>query len=162
MNSSSTGFEWRTRFSFLGIPLIHVAFGRDALGKRRVAKGFLAIGQIAVGLVAFGQFAIGIFFGVGQVAVGLLAAGQVAGGLLFGFGQLAIGMVAIGQVVAGVYGLGQVGWAKYLWSTHRQDIEAIAMLSTLKSLILQEQLTFGQIASGVYGAFKSWISSLLE
>ncbi len=60
------GFEWKSR-SILGIPLICVSFGRDERGRRRIAKGLIAVGNYAIGGIAIGQFALGLF-GVGQFA----------------------------------------------------------------------------------------------
>lgn len=93
------GFEYRSRRSVFGLPLIHVALGSDPYtGKRHVAKGVIAIGQVAVGGIA-----------VGQVAVGGIAIGQLAAGLGFGLGQLAFACAALGQFAAGGgWSLGQV------------------------------------------------------
>jgi len=120
------GFEWKSKASIFRIPLIHVAFGRDARGKLRVAKGVIAVGQFAVGLITVAQVGLGVFFAFGQFVCGLAVAGQIAAGF-----------VAIGQVVAGMYGLCQVGWAKYIWSPDRVDLEAVALFYTLKLRIFQ-------------------------
>src|SRR5690348_9489392 len=86
------GFEYRSRFSLWGLPLVHVAFGSDPFsGKRRVARGVVAVGQYAVGVVA-----------VGQVAVGLLAVGQLGAGLLGAVGQVAFAWHALAQFAAGI------------------------------------------------------------
>lgn len=98
----SCGFEWKTRARLFGLPLICIACGSDEQGKRRTAKGMIAIGQYAVGGIAVGQFAIGLI-ALGQFAFGIAAFGQLALGMLTGWGQLAIGVFAVGQVVVGVY-----------------------------------------------------------
>jgi hypothetical protein len=116
-----------------------VAFGRDENGKLRVAKGFIAVGQFAIGLVTFAQFGIGILFGFGQFLLGLAVVAQFAAGLLVGIGQFATGVITVGQVVAGIYGYCQAGWAKYLWSYNRVDMEAVALYSTI-AMRLQEWL----------------------
>jgi hypothetical protein len=114
-----------------------VAFGRDAQGKYRVAKGIIAIGQFAVGLIAIAQFGVGLLFGFGQFIVGFTALAQVAVTAYFGVGQIATGYVAIGQVVLAHYGLAQLGWATHLWSPDHRDPEAVAyfrqLLEVLKS-----------------------------
>lgn len=130
------GFHWKTRAGLFGIPLICVAFGSDENGRMRVAKGFVAIGQIAFGGIAVAPLGIGII-AVGQLAVGLLAFGQLAVALGAGFGQFAAGFFAIGQFVAGHYAMGQMGWADYLWSQGRTDMEAVAMFETIKWLFSQ-------------------------
>ncbi len=120
-----SGYEWRSEQSVYGYPLIHIAFGKDAKGKRRVAKGFIAIGQFAVGVITVAQFGIGLLFGFGQFIFGLTALAQFAGGLIIGVGQLATGYAAIGQIVLAKFGLAQLGWAKFLWSPKRRDPEAV-------------------------------------
>jgi hypothetical protein len=131
------GIHWKSRTRLFGIPLVHVAIGRDAKGRVRVAKGFIAIGQFAVGGITFAQFGIGILFGLGQVVFGLTAIGQVAGGLLVSVGQIAVGVVAIGQLAAGLYAIGQVGWGTYLWTPERMDLEAVALLNTVYLRFMQ-------------------------
>jgi hypothetical protein len=133
----SHGFEWKTRAGLFGIPLVCVAYGTDERGKQRVAKGFIAIGRYAVGGLAIAQFAAGIV-GIGQFAVGVAAFGQLALGLLVGFGQAAIGTFAVGQLVIGKYARGQFGWANYMWSPERTDMEAVAMFGTIEWLVRQE------------------------
>lgn len=103
----ATGYEWKSRATLFGWPLVHVAFGRDKNGKLRVAKGVIAIGQFGIGAITIAQFGIGFLFGLGQFmlsplalgqfAIGLVAIGQFGIGLLFGLGQFATGITAIGQ-----------------------------------------------------------------
>jgi len=132
-----SGLEWKSRTTVLGFPLVHVAFGRDAQGRLRVAKGIIAVGQFAVGLITLAQFGIGILFGFGQFLVGLTVIAQFAGGLLLGIGQFATGFMVVGQVVVGIYAICQVGWAKYMWGPDRTDMEAVAMFSTILLRIRQ-------------------------
>ena len=126
-----TGYEWRSEATALGIPWIHVAWGRDARGRRRVAKGIVAIGQYAVGVVTIAQFGIGLLFGFGQFVAGLSVLGQFAAGLLFGLGQFATGEVAIGQFAAGVWVLAQIGFGEHVWSTNRADPAAVEYFRAL-------------------------------
>jgi hypothetical protein len=126
-----SGFEWKSQAAYGGWPLVHVAFGRDAAGRWRVAKGVIAIGQFAVGLFTVAQFGVGILFGFGQFILGFTALAQVAVAAFFGIGQVATGYVAIGQVVLAYYGLAQVGLAKFLWSVSRRDPEAVRFFSGL-------------------------------
>lgn len=147
------GFEWKSRAKILGIPLICVSFGRDERGRRRIAKGFLAVGNYAVGGIAIGQFALGIF-GIGQFALGLFAAGQLALALMGGFGQFAVGVFAVGQFVAGFYAKGQFGWGTYLWTPGRTDMEAVAMFGTIDWLVQQD---FATICETLSDAFKFYL-----
>lgn len=131
-----TGFEWQSSQTFLGYPLVHVAFGKDARGKWRVAKGIVAIGQFGVGLVTVAQFGVGLLFGLGQFIIGFTALAQFALAVYLGVGQIALGYAAVGQVVLAHYGLAQAGWASHLWSSKHQDPEALAyfrhLLETLR------------------------------
>jgi hypothetical protein len=159
---SLSGFEWKTRAGLFHVPLICISYGRDLQGKIRVARGFLAIGQIAVGGIAIGPFAVGIM-SIGLISIGVLAVGVGAFGLLLGVGQIACGVLAIGQVVVGLYGLGQTGWAKYLWSPARTDMEAVSMFYTIKMMILHEggfSLPEVIVGGAVWG--KAWLLSIFE
>ncbi len=118
LTGRASGFQWKTRTSFLGFPLICVAYGRGEKGRPMVAKGLVAIGQFAVGGVAIGQFGVGLI-GIGQFAVGLLALGQLALSPLVGFGQVAVGTFAIGQFVVGKFARGQFGWAEDTYGRQR-------------------------------------------
>jgi len=135
-----TGYEWRSSRTFGGYPLVHVAFGKDSLGRRRVAKGVIAIGQFAVGLITIAQFGIGLLFGFGQFIFGFTALAQFAGACYFGVGQIATGYVAVGQVVLAHYGLAQIGYATHLWSPGRRDPQAVAYFRHLYDTFL----TFGK------------------
>jgi hypothetical protein len=155
------GFEWKTRAQLWGLPLVCIAFGADSRGRPRVAKGWIALGQFAVGVVVVAQFGLGLI-SLGQVALGVAAGGQLAVGLVTGMGQMAIGAFAVGQVVIGVYGKGQVGWADYLWSPGRTDMEAVAMFETLEWLVRQDLGTIWENVSfeivmtlqGIAGMFR--------
>ncbi|HTY26129.1 MAG TPA: hypothetical protein VMC85_23565 [Desulfomonilaceae bacterium] len=136
----ASGFEWKTRAGLFGIPLICVAYGTNEKGKRRIAKGFIAIGQFAVGGLAIAQYAVGVI-GIGQFAIGIAAFGQLALSLFVGFGQAAVGVFAVGQFVAGRYARGQFGWAEFLWSPGRTDMEAVAMFETIDWLFQQDFAT---------------------
>ncbi|MBN1552963.1 hypothetical protein JW979_15925 [bacterium] len=120
------GFEWRSRTTLMGWPLIHVAFGRNQnTGKLRVAKGIIAIGQFGFGYITFAQFGIGFVFGFGQFIASLIAISQFSLGIYLGLGQFATGYIAIGQIAFGIYVLAQVGYGKYVWSTIIKHPEAI-------------------------------------
>ena len=125
------GVDWKTRTRIFRIPLVHVAIGMDARGRPLVAKGVIAIGQFGIGLITFAQFGVGILFGFGQFMLGLTVLAQFAFGALIGIGQVATGVIAVGQLVLGIYGLCQTGFAKYLWSTHQTDMEAVALFYTI-------------------------------
>jgi hypothetical protein len=133
------GFEWKSKQTFYGYPLLHVAFGRDAQNRIRVARGVIAIGQFGIGLITFAQFGIGILFGFGQFILGLTGLAQFAITGLFGIGQFATGYIAVGQFALGYYALAQLGFAEYIWSGGVKDPEAVEffqqMLQSVKDFL---------------------------
>jgi hypothetical protein len=98
----SVGFEWKSRGTWAGQPLVHIAFGCDETGRTRTARGIVAIGQRAVGVVACGIIAGGML-AIGFVAIGFFSLGVVS--IAFG---CAVGMNAIGPVAIGVTAVGAV------------------------------------------------------
>ena len=95
------GYEWKSRGTWMGEPLIHIAFGSEPTGRPRTARGVIAIGQRAVGGVAIGIMAGG-FIAIGLVAGGVFSVGIVAIGAVAALGVNAAGMVAIGVVAVGL------------------------------------------------------------
>ena len=114
--TSPTGIDYRSQRTLWGRPLLHIATGRDpATGKRRVARGVIAIGTFARGVVAIGVFAsgwiaIGVFaagaLALGGFAVGLLALAGSAVGLVFAMGKVAVGGLAMGGAAIGYLAYG--------------------------------------------------------
>ncbi len=125
------GFEYKTKAEIYGWPLIHIAFGKDELGRFRIARGVIAIGQFGIGLITFAQLGLGVLFGFGQLMGGLIAVGQVAPAVFFGIGQLTTGHVAIGQLAIGDWVLAQMGIGIHVWSTTTADPEAVAYFTGL-------------------------------
>src|SRR5206468_196849 len=75
----SRPFEFHSRWTLLGLPLVHIRMEVVQGGKTLPAVGWFALGNIAYGVVfAFGGLAVGTI-SVGGCAVGLLAVG--GGGL---------------------------------------------------------------------------------
>jgi len=102
--------EYRSRWTLLGLPLIHIRMECKHEGKMLPAKGWIAMGNIAYGvLFAFGGLAVGTV-SVGGFAVGLLAIGGVGLGLLsmagFALGIYAVGGGAVGYLASGGFALG--------------------------------------------------------
>ena len=100
------GYEWKSRGTWMGYPLVHVAFGCNARGRPRTAGGIIAIGQRAIGVVALGIVAAG-FVSIGVASCGVLSLGVVSLGLACAIGvnavaPYAIGVTAIGLVAKGV------------------------------------------------------------
>jgi hypothetical protein len=104
--------EYTSHATLMGMPLVHYTAGRcPETGRRKVARGIIAIGRVAIGvvaigqaslgLIAIGQLALGVLFGLGQLSTGAACLGQVAIAGGFAFGQLAVGYIAIGQCGVG-------------------------------------------------------------
>ena len=102
-------FEYRSRLTLLGLPLVHIRF-RGGL-ERGPVKAWIAAGDAAIGVIfAFGGMAIApISFG--GLAVGILTLGGLAVGVLpfggFSFGPWAMGGFAVGWQA---FGGCAVGW----------------------------------------------------
>jgi len=109
-------FEYKSKHTLWGMPLLHVTAGLDpATGKRRHARGIFAFGEIATGVFAFGGIARGLFAcgglaigGVtfGGLGLGLISFGGLAIALLLGIGGLAVGPLAMGGLALGWYAVG--------------------------------------------------------
>ena len=140
-------YEFRSKRSFLGWPLVHVVRGRDpATGRLKVAKGWIAVGDgLAVGGVAVGgtmavggvsvggALSIGLLAIGGAMGIGLLALGGVAMGLAvaaggvaisagLAIGGVAIGTFAIGGAAVGQHTLGGTGNTPEFWEQLRLAI----------------------------------------
>ena len=112
----AAGVEYKSKATLWGLPLLHVATGVDPVtGKRRTAKGIIALGNVAKGVVAIGGVAMGfislgglsigvIAFGGG--AIGLLAMGGGALGLVAAIGGGAIAPIALGGGALGYFAFG--------------------------------------------------------
>jgi len=126
------GFEWKSKITVYGLPLVHIAFGKDSKsGKLLVAKGIIAIGQFGLGVITIAQFGVGVLLGIGQFAAGVCVLAQFAGGIYFGLGQFATGVTAIGQFAIGEYVLAQIGYGKYVYSSIQTSVEALSYFKEL-------------------------------
>lgn len=107
----AAGHEFRSRWTLLGLPLVHVRLNTQAGGAEPPAVGWIAIGNYAVGILfAWGGVAVGAVSG-GGIAAGLVSIGAVSvGGLALG--GLALGVYAMGGVAAGLVATGAFafGW----------------------------------------------------
>ena len=130
-----SGREWKSKAAIGGMPLVHVAYGRDEHGKLRVARGIIAIGQFGVGLITIAQFGVGYLFAFGQCVAGAVAIGQVAIGVSFGLGQIATGMTAIGMLAFGRHVWAMWGLGQHVWTMQAADPEAVARFRPLLDFI---------------------------
>lgn len=94
-------FEYRSRTSFLGLPLVHLRIGDRFDAVQKPVKAWFAMGNYAIGgILAFGGIAIAPI-GIGLCGIGLLP-----------FAGVAIGLVPLGGIALGgwTYGGLAVGW----------------------------------------------------
>ncbi len=97
-------FEYRSRASLLGLPLLHVVRGvRDPITRKpKWARGVFAVGDFAVGGYAAGKLAIGVL-ALGGITIGPFSIGALA------LGGWAAGGLALGYDVMGLFAAGKVG-----------------------------------------------------
>ncbi len=126
--------EFRSDASFLGWPLVHIVSQAHRQGRKKTARGWIAIGPKAIGGIAIGGSAGGVIaFGgftfalvsLGGFSVGLLAWGGLAAGV-FALGGASAGYAAVGGVSAGYYACGGVASGVNVISGQRKDPEALA------------------------------------
>lgn len=87
-------YEYKSRLSIFGLPLIHINVGRWFPGQKFCrARGVLAIGGFAFGLFAVGGCTIGIYSIGGLAVAQKIAAGGAA------YAPIAIGDAASGEIV---------------------------------------------------------------
>ena len=71
------GYEYKSRLSIAGLPLVHISFKFRPNRTPVVARGIVAIGQFGCGVVCIAQFGVGVFT-LAQFAVGGFALAQFA------------------------------------------------------------------------------------
>lgn len=71
------GFEYKSKATILGMPLLHISFKYRPDKTPVVAKGFIAIGQFGCGIINISQFGIGII-SISQFTVSIFAIAQFA------------------------------------------------------------------------------------
>ena len=107
-NWNGWGFEYKSKISFLGWPLLHISFKYRPNRIPVPAKGIIAIGQFGVGLINISQFGIGIFclcqFGIGayvlaQFALAYSCIAQIGVFIHSGAGQW---VRKIGELIVGL------------------------------------------------------------
>lgn len=109
-------YEYKSKRTVKGIPLVHVNIGVGRKAKGIIAVGLAAKGVVAIGLASMGVVSLG-FASLGVLSFGLAALGAVASAVLaagiISFGAIALGFIsfgaiAVGCVAAGGLALGQI------------------------------------------------------
>jgi len=151
------GYEYRSKAEIFGLPLVHIAMGVDLrTGKKRVAKGVLAIGDIAKGIFALGGLSMGVVaFGglslgvvsLGGLSIGIASFGGFALGLIFAYGGFAIAPIAIGGLAIGYYAAGGAAWGEHVMSNRSRDPEAREFFRKISGT----KLMLGNFAAMAFG-----------
>ena len=98
-------YEYRSRWSCLGLPLMHIRIGDRFDVLRGPVKAWIAIG---------GSHTVGILFASGGIAVAPIAFGGIAIGLI-SFGAISIGVAVMGAFALGIWATGgaAIGWQAF-------------------------------------------------
>lgn len=86
--------EYKSKFSFFGVPLVHIRFGVQEAGDKPT-----------LGWISGGSYAHGLLFAWGGVAIAPISVGIISIGL-FSIGAVGIGVMGIGTVAIGLIGFG--------------------------------------------------------
>jgi RNA polymerase sigma factor (sigma-70 family) len=126
-------WEYRSRLTFLGLPLLHIRIGDRFESLKKPVTGWIAVGgkRAVGGLLAFGEFALA------PVSIGWCAVGLIP------FGGLALGLLPIGGCSLGVWAWGALafGWQAY-------GACAIAWNAAEGWIALARQYALGHVAYG--------------
>ncbi len=173
--SRKLSYEYRSKATFFGLPWLHVAIGVDSTtGRKRSARGIIALGSAPRGVIAFGDVAVGVvacgIFGYGiisisVVALGVVALGSVAMGLLMAMGGVAVAPVAAGGAVLGYYANGALAWGKHALSPETHDILADKFFNPTITKLMRPLFTGSIIAMPVFlvlGFIPCWMAKLAE
>jgi len=71
------GYEYKSKVTLLGLPLVHISFKYRPNRMPVPAKGILSIGQFGMGITNISQFGIGLI-SISQFTVGGFALAQFA------------------------------------------------------------------------------------
>jgi RNA polymerase sigma factor (sigma-70 family) len=97
-----SAFEYRSRWSLLGLPLLHVRIGDRFDTMRPPVKAWIAIGS---------SYAVGVIFAAGGIAVAPICFGGIGIGIV-SYAGIALGIGASGPIALGIwaYGALAIGW----------------------------------------------------
>jgi hypothetical protein len=173
--SRKLSFEYRSKTTLFGWPLLHIATGVDpATGRKRGAKGIIAVGTAPRGVIAFGDCAVGVIacgiFGYGLISisvvgVGVVACGSVAIGLWLAMGGVAVAPVALGGAAFGYYANGAVAWGIHALSPHAYDPVADAFFKPHTAKFMDWVIKGSLICMPLFlalGFVPAWMAKLAE
>jgi len=101
-------YEYKSKKTLFGLPLVHVIIGLRA----KKATGVIAIGNISSGIISIGFISYGLL-SIGLLNAGILGFGIISIALLFSVGVFSIGTFTIGSISIGIFSLGAVSLGKY-------------------------------------------------
>lgn len=114
----ASDFEYKSKRTLFGLPLVHINGKWGGTAKGVVAVGFKACGLVSVGFLSMGVLSAGCLslgaVSLGALALGVLALGAVSVGLLLALGAVAAGFVAYGAAAFGGFAAGAFACAKYV------------------------------------------------
>lgn len=119
-------YEYKSKKTICGVPLVHVNIGIGKTAKGIVAVGFksvgvISIGLLSIGLLSFGLLALGLLglgvlgvgiFGFGSFALGLLSGGAISFGII-SFGAISLGVMSCGAISIGEFAVGALARGHY-------------------------------------------------
>ena len=108
-------YEYKSKRTVGGVPLVHINLGRGKTAKGIVAIGFKSVGVVSIGLLSIGLLSFGLlalgFLGLGMIGIGCFGFGTFALGLLSGgaisFGIISFGAISVGVMSCGAISIGQ-------------------------------------------------------
>ena len=111
-------YEYKSKRTLCGLPLVHINLGWGKTAKGIVAVGFKARGILSLGLLSMGVVSVGcLSLGVlsfGAAVLGILSFGALAAGLFLALGAVAVGFLAYGAVAVGFFSAGALAVAQYV------------------------------------------------
>jgi predicted Ser/Thr protein kinase len=152
------GFEYKSKRTVFGLPLIHICSGRDPEGKKMsTASGIIAIGDIAIGAVAIGGFPFG-GIAVGGMGLGLIGIGGIIPGLLAGLGGIAAGGLAVGGMAFGGFAIGSIaiGWSG-IGGEHSQLHTVLSEAAQQRFTIAAWSVLTAGAVTAAWSAIYAWI-----
>jgi hypothetical protein len=93
------GYEYKSKASIAGIPLVHISFKYRPNRAPVVARGVIAIGQFGCGVVCIAQFGVGVLtiaqftvagFGLAQFGIAYSLTAQAGVYVAEGYGQFVV------------------------------------------------------------------------
>ena len=76
-NWNGWGFEYKTKTTLLGLPLVHISFKYRPNRMPVPARGIISIGQFGIGVINISQFGIGVV-SISQFTIAAYALAQFA------------------------------------------------------------------------------------